>query len=81
MDAESSSERLLATAFATGVIAAATALLWAGRLTGGDWVTTTTWVVSALMLGRAATVAAGGYAVTAQAKAVAVAQRATGGVA
>lgn len=71
MDGDTGSERLLATAFATGVIAVASAMLWAGRLTGGDWVTTTTWVTGALMLGRAAGIAASGYSATAQAKAVA----------
>lgn len=50
-------------AFALLVQIAATGLLLIGRLTGEEWVTTTTWVTAAYMLGQAAGVYASGFSV------------------
>ena len=55
-------------AFALLVVGAATGLLMLGKLTGGDWVTTVTWVTAAYMLGQAAGIAASGYVVSSQAR-------------
>ncbi len=71
MDSGVTTDRLLAYAFATFVVALAAALCWSKLLTGADWVTAATWVTGSLLLGRAAAVVASGYAVNAQAKATA----------
>lgn len=71
METAISTDRLLAYAFATFVVALAAALCWSKLITGADWVTAATWVTAVLLIGRAATVAATGYAVTTQAKAAA----------
>lgn len=54
--------------FALLVEIAATGLLWGERISGPDWVTTTTWVTAAYMLGQAAGVAAEGYVIAAKGK-------------
>jgi len=48
--------------FSTVVCAIATAMLWTGKISGAEWVSTVTWVTSALIVGKAATLAASGYA-------------------
>jgi hypothetical protein len=57
--------------FSTFICAIASAMLWTGKLSGAEWVSTVTWVSTALILGKAAAVAASGFAVSAQAKATA----------
>lgn len=59
-------------AFALLVLLAATGLLLLGKIAGPDWVTTTTWVTGAYMLGQAAGIAATGYVTTASARVEAI---------
>jgi hypothetical protein len=58
------------------VVAAATALLYIGRLDGAQWVSAVTWTVAAYMLGQVGAVVAGGWSVQAVAKAQATAKAA-----
>jgi hypothetical protein len=51
------------------VLIAATALLWAGRINGDQWVSVVTWIVAIFMLGQAAAIFASGYATATVAKA------------
>lgn len=81
METGISTDRLLAYAFATFVVSLAAALCWSKLITGADWVTAATWVTAAVLLGRAATVAAAGYAVTTQAKVAAAIDSAKRGIA
>lgn len=67
-DPTNNADNPMAMLFATGVVIVATGLLWLGKINGGDWVTTVTWVTAALLLGRAASAAASGYVVSAQAR-------------
>lgn len=62
-------DRLLTYAFGAAVIAIATGLAWSKLLTGAEWVTNATWVTAAVVLGRAAGVAASGFVISAQARA------------
>lgn len=78
METGITTERLLGFAFSLIVVALGAAMCRSKLLTGSDWVTLTTWVTGALLLGRAAAVAASGYAVTAQAKTTAMAQAKAG---
>lgn len=50
-------------------VGAATGLLVLGRITGEAWVSTTTWVVAAYMLGQPAAIFAAGWTTQAVAKA------------
>ncbi len=56
-------------ALALLALASASGLLLLGRITGDAWVSTTTWVVAAYMLGQPAAVLASGWAVQSAAKA------------
>lgn len=51
------------------VLGAATGLLALGRLSGAEWVSAVTWVVSVFMLGQVAAVVGSGWAVQSVAKA------------
>lgn len=70
-------ERVLAYLFGAFVIAIGAALCWSGKMNGSEWSDAVTWVTGAVVLGRAASVAAAGYTVSAQAKAAAVAAKAS----
>jgi len=57
-------ERVLTYAFGAGVVIVATGLAWSKLLTGAEWVTLATWVTGAVILGRAAGIAASGFVVS-----------------
>lgn len=62
-------DRLLTYAFGVLVLALATGLAWSKLISGAEWVTTSTWITAAVVLGRAAATAATGFVVSAQARA------------
>lgn len=47
---------------ACAVMSTATALCWAGKLSGGEWVSAVTWITAVVLLGKAVAVVAGGVA-------------------
>lgn len=60
---------LVHVAFCVGVVAAACGLLWLGKVTGAEWVSTVTWTTAILVLGQPVGVVATGFSIAAQAKA------------
>lgn len=71
METGIATERVLAYLFGAFVIAIAAGLCWSAKMSGSEWSDAATWVTGAVVLGRAASTAASGYAATAQAKAAA----------
>lgn len=56
-------------AFCVAIVAAASALLLVGKLSGAEWVSAVTWMAGILILGQPVGVVATGFSVAAQAKA------------
>ncbi len=68
-ETKSAPNNLVHVAFCASIVAAAVGLLYIGKLTGAEWVSTTTWIAAILVLGQPVGVIATGFTVVAQAKA------------